>query len=87
MFARRFRTELDKEEFTDREKILRRVRNGADMVERNGEENRFDRVDDNTDVLWFVLERTEKYRYLLDRGLPVANFRDCKSWYKWDIAS
>jgi beta-1,4-mannosyl-glycoprotein beta-1,4-N-acetylglucosaminyltransferase len=53
-------TELDKEEFTDREKIVSRVRNGTDMFERKGEENKFDRVDDNTDVPWFVLERKEK---------------------------
>lgn len=80
-------TELDKEEFTDREKVVRRVRNGTDMFERKGEENKFDRVDDNTDVPWFVLERKEKYRYLLVQNPPGGNVRDYKPWYKLRIGN
>jgi len=52
---------------------VRRVRNGTDLFDRKDAQNRLDRVEDNTDVPWFVLERKEKYKYLLDRDPPGVN--------------
>lgn len=66
--------ELDREEFTDRDKIVRRVRSGKDMFDR--EEEQFDRVEDNLDVPQFLVKNKDKYSYLLDRDPPNANFID-----------
>ncbi|TVY81801.1 Beta-1,4-mannosyl-glycoprotein 4-beta-N-acetylglucosaminyltransferase [Lachnellula suecica] len=67
-------TELDKEEFTDRDKIVERVRTGKDMFDR--EEEPLDRVEDNPDVPRFLRRNAERYSYMLDRDPKNANFRD-----------
>jgi beta-1,4-mannosyl-glycoprotein beta-1,4-N-acetylglucosaminyltransferase len=67
-------TEMDREEFTDKDKIVARVRNGKDMFDR--EEEHFDRVEDNPDVPEFLRRNSQKYSYMLDRDPKNANFRD-----------
>jgi len=66
--------ELDREEFTDKAKIVERVRNGYDLFDREG--SHYDRIEDNHDVPEFLLQHRETYRHLLDRDAPNANFKD-----------
>ena len=66
--------ELNREEFTDKDKIVQRVRAGKDMFDREAEQ--FDRVEDNNDVPGFLVRNKESYTYLLDRDPPNANFID-----------
>lgn len=67
-------TEMNQEKFTDRDKIVGRVRNGTDMFDR--EEEHFDRIEDNPDVPEFLRRNKETYSYMLDRDPMNANFRD-----------
>ncbi|KAG0649006.1 Beta-1 [Hyphodiscus hymeniophilus] len=67
-------TELDREEFTDRDKIVQRVRAGKDMFDR--EDEHFDRIEDNPDVPQFLVKNKKKYSYLLNRDPPNAGFED-----------
>lgn len=67
-------SEFNRDEFTDKGKIVERIRNGGDMFDRS--EQHFDRVEDNLDVPEFLLKHSEKYAYMLDRDPPNANFKD-----------
>ncbi|KAH6680471.1 family 17 glycosyltransferase [Halenospora varia] len=67
-------TEMDREEFTDRNKIVERVRNGRDMFDRDNEH--YDRVEENLDVPDFMKRNPERYKYMLDRDPLNANFVD-----------
>ncbi|KAF4629846.1 hypothetical protein G7Y89_g8295 [Cudoniella acicularis] len=57
-------TEMNQEQFTDRDKIVERVRNGRDMFGRDNEH--YDQVEENMDVPHFLRRSGERYRYLLD---------------------
>jgi beta-1,4-mannosyl-glycoprotein beta-1,4-N-acetylglucosaminyltransferase len=67
-------TEMDREEFTDRQKIVDRVRMGKDMFDR--EEEQFDRVEENMDVPQFLRVSGDRYKYMLDRDGSNAGFLD-----------
>lgn len=62
--------------FLDTQRLLRVVRMGVDLFERNGEI--FDRIDDNPDVPPLLLEKEgrERFAYVLDRDPANANFQD-----------
>jgi len=68
--------EYNQPEYTDRSKILQRVRGGLDLFDRGGEH--YDRVDNNPDVPSYLLrpEQQEKFAYLLDRDPRSGNFLD-----------
>ena len=51
--------ELDREEFTNRDKIVQRVRAGEDMFDR--QEEHFDRVEDNPDVPAFLVRNRKTF--------------------------
>jgi len=65
---------MDREEFTDRQKIVDRVRMGKDMFDR--EEEQFDRVEENMDVPQFLRVSGDRYKYMLDRDGSNAGFLD-----------
>jgi beta-1,4-mannosyl-glycoprotein beta-1,4-N-acetylglucosaminyltransferase len=67
-------SELNLDRFKDPQQMLRRVRNGIDMYEREGFD--LDRIEDNCDVPEFLRANGEKYRYMFDRDPENANFRD-----------
>ncbi|KAL8834403.1 MAG: hypothetical protein Q9170_003771 [Blastenia crenularia] len=67
-------SELNRPEFTDRAKILQRVRHGIDMFDRG--EERFDRIDTNKDVPQYLLENKDRFGYTIDRDPPHGNFED-----------
>ena len=65
--------------FTNRKRLLRVVREGIDLFEREGEE--YDRIDDNPDIPTYLKgkEARKKYAYMLDRDPEDANFEDSAS--------
>ncbi|KZZ95145.1 glycosyl transferase family 17 protein [Ascosphaera apis ARSEF 7405] len=66
--------EFNRPEFLDSDKLVERVRTGMDLFDRPGQI--YDRVDNNTDVPSFLKKNQERFRHLLDRDAPNANFRD-----------
>lgn len=60
----------------DRDRLLQKIRRGEDMFERIGEV--YDRIDDNLDVPRYLRgeEARAKFKYMLDRDPPNANFQD-----------
>ena len=66
--------ELNRPEFTDRSKILHRVRHGIDMFDRG--EEKFDRVENNRDVPQYLVENADRFEYTLDRDPASGNFED-----------
>lgn len=64
--------------FTDRRRLLRVVRQGVDIFEREGEE--YDRIDDNPDIPNYLRQEEvrDRFAYLLDRDPEDANFRDAR---------
>lgn len=62
--------------FLDSQRLLRHVRHGEDLFERESEI--FDRVDDNPDIPFYLRkqENREKYAYMIDRDPANANFKD-----------
>jgi beta-1,4-mannosyl-glycoprotein beta-1,4-N-acetylglucosaminyltransferase len=68
--------EFNKEKFRDPAQIVRRVRNGIDLFDRPSE--KYDRQDPVTDVPDFLLhpENAERFKFMLDRDPPNANFID-----------
>ncbi|KAL8951943.1 MAG: hypothetical protein Q9222_002127 [Ikaeria aurantiellina] len=67
-------SELNKPEFTDRAKILQRVRHGIDMFDRGSE--KFDRVDSNPDIPAYLLANEDRFGYVIDRDPSHGNFED-----------
>lgn len=65
---------LNQEVYRDRDRIAQRVRSGRDLWDRPGEE--YERVDGNRDVPPLLLDRPERFAYLLDRDGPSAGFSD-----------
>ena len=66
--------EYNRDEYKDRDNIVKRVRKGMDMFDRPNEQ--LDRVEDNPDVPQFLLKNQKQYAYMLDRDPPNANFKD-----------
>ena len=68
--------EFNKEKFRDPAEIVRRVRNGLDLFDRASE--KYDKQDPVTDAPEFLLreENVERFKFLLDRDPPNANFLD-----------
>lgn len=62
--------------FTDRNRLLKVVRQGVDLFEREGEI--YDRIDDNPDVPSYLkgTEAQKKFAYMIDRDTESANFQD-----------
>lgn len=68
-------TELNKERFRERERIVDRVRRGKDLWDRWGQN--YDRVEGNRDVPGYLRGRERKrFGYLLDRDGEDAGFVD-----------
>ncbi len=65
---------MNQEVFRDRHRIADRVRKGQDLWDRAGD--RFDKVENNTDVPRLLLHHRAQYRYLLDRDGETAGFSD-----------
>ncbi|KAI5294246.1 hypothetical protein KEM52_004393 [Ascosphaera acerosa] len=68
--------EYNRPEFMDSDRLVQRVRSGMDLFDR--ERQIYDRVDNNTDVPGYLrrAENQDRFRYLLDRDPPNANFED-----------
>ncbi|KAI5291266.1 hypothetical protein KEM54_005658 [Ascosphaera aggregata] len=66
--------EFNKPEFMDSNKLVERVRLGMDLFDR--ERQIYDRVEGNTDIPNFLRLNQERFRHLLDRDPPNANFKD-----------
>ena len=62
--------------FLDEGRLLRKVRKGEDLFEREGEV--YDRVDDNPDVPAYLRngDNRRKFAYMIDRDPQNANFQD-----------
>lgn len=67
-------TEMNQPRFTDRAKILQRVRHGIDMFDRGNEI--FDRIDTNNDVPQYLLANKDRFGYTINRDPPDGNFGD-----------
>ena len=67
-------TSMNAERFRDKKLIAEKVRKGLDLWERKGET--FTRIDDNQDVPPFLLENSERFRYMLSRDGKSAGFVD-----------
>ncbi|RYP54882.1 hypothetical protein DL768_000446 [Monosporascus sp. mg162] len=65
---------LNQDVFRDPDRIADRVRRGVDLWDRPGEE--YERIDDNRDVPQLLLDKPERYMYMLDRDGPSAGFKD-----------
>jgi beta-1,4-mannosyl-glycoprotein beta-1,4-N-acetylglucosaminyltransferase len=65
---------LNQPEFRDPAGIVRRVRNGLDLFDR--EEEYYDRIESKADIPEYTKSHREQFSYILDRDPPNANFRD-----------
>ncbi|KAM5345311.1 hypothetical protein ACJ41O_011173 [Fusarium nematophilum] len=65
---------MNHEQFRDRDRIARAVRNGVDLWGRKID--KFVRVDNNTDLPRCLLEDKERFRYMLNRDGETAGFTD-----------
>ena len=72
-------TKFNKPEYTNRSEILRRVRYGIDLFDRD--EEVYERVDGNEDVPRYLLEHKKEFAYMMDRDPESGNFLD---WRKED---
>lgn len=66
--------ELNQPQFREPAEIVRRVRNGLDLFDRQGEF--YDRVESNADIPEYMKNKKDEFSYMLDRDPPNANFRD-----------
>ena len=68
--------EFNKPEFTDRSKILKRVRSGVDLFDRR--DKIYDRVDNNYNMPSYILQpkNKEQYAYIFNRDPVSGNFKD-----------
>jgi beta-1,4-mannosyl-glycoprotein beta-1,4-N-acetylglucosaminyltransferase len=67
-------TEYDRPEFKTASEIVRRVRNGLDLFDR--EKEKYEKVDSRIDVPQYIERNQERFAYLLDRDPANANFVD-----------
>jgi beta-1,4-mannosyl-glycoprotein beta-1,4-N-acetylglucosaminyltransferase len=67
-------TELNLPEFRVPARIVRIVRNGLDLCDR--EDELYDRVESNSDIPEYIRAHKEKFSYMIDRDPANANFQD-----------
>ncbi|EXJ80669.1 hypothetical protein A1O3_06953 [Capronia epimyces CBS 606.96] len=67
-------TEYDQPEFKDPAEIVRRVRNGLDLFDR--EDEKYEKVDSRTDIPAYLKANEERFAFMIDRDPLNANFRD-----------
>ncbi|KAL2375009.1 glycosyl transferase family 17 protein, variant [Blastomyces gilchristii SLH14081] len=70
-------TEYNKPEFREPQEIVRRVRNGLDLFDREGQ--LYERVQSGYDAPQYVKANKERFSYMLDRDAENANFKDYTS--------
>ncbi|KAL0943690.1 glycosyltransferase family 17 [Colletotrichum truncatum] len=67
-------SEYNKPEFKDPDNIVEVARRGLDIFRRP--DSHFDRVENNQDIPDYIKRNPEKFKFLVDRDPPNANFRD-----------
>jgi len=67
-------TEYDQPEFKDPAQIVRRVRNGLDLFDR--EDEKYDKVDSTVDLPMYLKANEERFSFMIDRDPLNANFKD-----------
>ncbi|RAL07889.1 glycosyl transferase family 17 protein [Aspergillus homomorphus CBS 101889] len=67
-------TEYNRPEFVDPREIVRRVRNGLDLFDRDSE--KYEKVTPVTDVPGYLKANADRFAFLLDRDPASANFVD-----------
>ena len=67
-------TEYDQPQFREPGEIVRRVRNGLDLFDRDGE--LYEKVDARNDIPEYLKMNMERFAFLVDRDPPNANFED-----------
>lgn len=67
-------TEYDQPEFRDPAEIVRRVRNGLDLFDRESE--KYTKVDSRVDLPAYLKANQKKFSFMIDRDPLNANFRD-----------
>ncbi|RSL97130.1 hypothetical protein CDV31_013198 [Fusarium ambrosium] len=67
-------TEYNKPQFVDRSEIVRRVRQGLDLFDRESE--KYHHVPGNKDLPEYIQANPDQFGYLLSRQQPNANFED-----------
>jgi beta-1,4-mannosyl-glycoprotein beta-1,4-N-acetylglucosaminyltransferase len=67
-------TEYDQPDFKEASQIVRRVRNGVDLFDRESEQ--YERVDMGSNLPVHLLRNRRKFSYMLDRDPLNANFQD-----------
>lgn len=70
-------TEYDRPEFKDPAEIVRRVRNGIDLFERESE--KYEKVDMGDNLPKYLLSNPQRFPFMLDRSPANANFKDYPS--------
>lgn len=67
-------TEYDQPEFRDPAEIVRRVRNGLDLFDRESE--KYTKVDSRVDLPSYLKANQKRFSFMIDRDPLNANFRD-----------
>jgi beta-1,4-mannosyl-glycoprotein beta-1,4-N-acetylglucosaminyltransferase len=67
-------TEYDRPEFKEPAEIVRRVRNGKDLFDREGED--YNKVDSRVDIPRYLMENEKRFAFMIDRDPMNANFKD-----------
>lgn len=67
-------TEYDRPEFRDPAEIVRRVRNGLDLFDRESE--KYNKVDATVDLPQYLKDNNNRFAFLIDRDPANANFKD-----------
>lgn len=70
-------TEYDQPEFKAPGEIVRRVRNGLDLFDRESE--RYEKVDATVDLPGYLKANNERFAFMIDRDPLNANFKDYPS--------
>jgi beta-1,4-mannosyl-glycoprotein beta-1,4-N-acetylglucosaminyltransferase len=67
-------TEYNHARFKDPAQVVRRVRNGLDLFDRNGQD--YDKVENNQDIPTYLKTHAARFPWILDRDPSNANFID-----------
>jgi len=67
-------TEYNEDRFREPSEIVRRVRNGLDLFDRESET--YERVDSRSDIPKYLKDNQEQFSFMIDRDPSNANFRD-----------
>ncbi|KAJ4516498.1 hypothetical protein HRR83_001832 [Exophiala dermatitidis] len=67
-------TEYDRPEFKDPAEIVRRVRNGLDLFDRESEQ--YEKVDSRADLPAYLKANEDRFAFMIDRDPLNANFKD-----------